>query len=94
MNKDNAWGWRIQKGKYQTGIKPVLNKAGLGWVNFQVSRRTASTLLHHLRVDPKLVADQLGHTVDVNLNVYTSTMLERRLEAVQGLETAVERYVN
>ena len=45
-------------------------------------------------VDPKLVADQLGHTVDVNLNVYTSTMLERRLEAVQDLETAVDNYVN
>jgi len=94
INKDNVWGWRVQKGKYQTGIKPALEKAGLGWVNFQVLRRTHSTLMRDLNVDPKLVADQLGHTVDVNLNVYTSTMLERRLEAVQGLETAVDSYVN
>ena len=50
--------------------------------------------MRDLNVDPKLVADQLGHTVDVNLNVYTSTTLERRLEAVQGLETAVDSYVN
>ena len=50
--------------------------------------------MRDLKVDPKFVADQLGHTLDVNLNVYTSTMLERRLEAVQGLETAVESYVN
>lgn len=94
VNKDNLWGWRIQKKKYQTGIKPVLQKAGLGWVNFQVLRRTASSLMRDLHVDPKLVADQLGHSVDVNLNIYTSTMLERRLEAVQDLETAVDRYVN
>jgi integrase len=94
LNKDNVWGWRIQKGKYQTGIKRFLDKAGLGWVNFQVLRRTHSTLMRDLNVDPKLVADQLGHTLDVNLNVYTSTMLGKRLEAVQGLETAVDSYVN
>jgi integrase len=94
VNKDNLWGWRVQKDKYQTGIKPVLDKAGLGWVNFQVLRRTASSLMRDLHVDPKLVADQMGHTVDVNLNIYTSTMLERRLEAVQDLEAAVDNYVN
>ena len=94
LNEENAWGWRVQKGKYQTGIKPALKKAGLGWVNFQVLRRTHSTLMRDLNVDPKLVADQFGHTVDVNLNVYTSTMLERRLEAVQVLETAVDSYIN
>jgi hypothetical protein len=27
--------------------------------------------------------DQHGHTLDVNLNVYTETTLERRIEAVQ-----------
>jgi hypothetical protein len=35
-------------------------------------------------IDPKLVADQQGHTVDVNLNVYTRTSIESRLEAVVG----------
>jgi hypothetical protein len=50
--------------------------------------------MRDLHVDPKLVADQMGHTVDVNLNIYTSTMLERRLEAVQDLEAAVDNYVN
>ena len=41
------------------------------------------------RVDPKLVADQLGHTLDVNLNVYTETDLVQRREAVNSLETAL-----
>src|SRR5262249_41515826 len=35
------------------------------------------------------VADQQGHTLDVNLNVYTETSLERRIEAVQQLESAM-----
>jgi hypothetical protein len=39
-----------------------------------------------LNVDPKVVADQLGHTLDVNLNVYTATALETRKQAVNSLE--------
>jgi uncharacterized small protein (DUF1192 family) len=38
--------------------------------------------MRELGVDPKVVADQQGHTLDVNLNVYTVTPLERRIEAV------------
>jgi hypothetical protein len=34
------------------------------------------------------VADQQGHTVDVNLNVYTRTTLESGIEAVTQLESA------
>jgi hypothetical protein len=42
---------------------------GPGWVNFQVLRKTHSTLMREQEVDPKIVADQQGHDVDVNLNV-------------------------
>jgi integrase len=59
----------------------------LEWVNFQVLRRTHSSLMREENIDPKIVADQLGHTLDVNLNVYTQTSLERRIEAVETLET-------
>ncbi len=51
-------------------IAPRLKRVGLEWVNFQVMRRTHSSLMRELKVDPKTVADQLGHSVDVNLNVY------------------------
>jgi hypothetical protein len=40
-------------------------------------------------VDPKVVADQLGHTLDVNLNVYTQSSLENRLRAVETLEASL-----
>ena len=46
--------------------------------------------MNELKVDPKTVADQLGHTVDVNQNVYTLATLDRRLEAVNVLESVLE----
>ena len=75
--KDNCW---------RRSIAPKLKAAGLEWVNFQVMRRTHSSLLSDLRIDPKVVADQLGHTLDVNQNIYTKTGMERRKEAVDCLE--------
>ena len=68
---------------------PQLKTVGLEWVNFQVMRRTHSCLLKELDVDPQVRAEQMGHTVDVNENVYTRTSLERRREAVNRLETAL-----
>jgi integrase len=50
-------------------IQPRLADVGLTWVNFQVMRRTHSTLMNNLGVEGKLVADQLGHSLDVNQNV-------------------------
>jgi len=46
--------------------------------------------MNKLQVDPKLVADQLGHTLDVNQNVYTIPELARRRDAVNKLEAALQ----
>lgn len=80
LAKDNCW---------RRWIAPRLRTAGLEWVNFQVMRRTHASLMRELAVDPKIVADQLGHSVDVNLNVYSKTGLGRRKEAVESLESAL-----
>jgi integrase len=53
-------------------------------------RRTHASLMRELKVDPKVVADQLGHSVDVNLNVYSKTALGLRKEAVDALERSLE----
>jgi hypothetical protein len=45
--------------------------------------------MRELKVDPKTVADQLGHSVDVNLNVYSKTALGLRKEAVDSFESAL-----
>ena len=80
LRKDNVW---------RRGFHPRLKPVGLSWVNFQVMRRTHSCLLKELDVDPQVRAEQMGHTVDVNENVYTRTSLERRREAVNRLESAL-----
>jgi hypothetical protein len=45
--------------------------------------------MKQLGVDPKLVADQLGHSLDVNQNVYTKVSVEHRKGAVEQLEAAL-----
>jgi len=80
VSRDNLWRRRIS---------PHLKAAGLGWVDFHVMRRTHATLMNEIHDDPKLVADQLGHTVDVNQNVYTKASVARRKVAVDALEKAL-----
>ena len=54
--KDNCW---------RRWIAPRLRSVGLEWVNFQVMRSTHASLMRELKVYPKVVADQLGHSLDV-----------------------------
>jgi integrase len=72
-------------------MEPLLNPVGLGWVDFHVMRRTHATLMNEIHDDPKLVADQLGHTLDVNQNVYTRVSLWKRKLAVDALEAQYHR---
>lgn len=80
LSKDNCW---------RRSMKPKLDKVGLGWANFLVMRRTHSNLMKAEKVDGKLVADQLGHSLDVNQNVYTQSPVESRLEGVNQLEKSL-----
>jgi len=80
LAKDNCW---------RRWIGPKLKAVGLEWVNFQVMRRSHTSLMHELKIDPKTTADQLGHSVDVSLNVYTMTPLGVRKEAVNTFESAL-----
>jgi integrase len=94
---DDAWVFPSETGKTPLGrdnvwrrrIGPKLKAVGLGWVDFHVMRRTHSTLMNEIHDDPQMVADQLGHTVDVNQNVYTRASVARRKEAVDALENAL-----
>jgi integrase len=77
LSKDNCW---------RRSMFPRLSKVGLGWANFLVLRRTHATLMKALGVDGKLVADQLGHSLDVSQNVYTQSPVENRLAGLNQLE--------
>ena len=70
-------------------MQPKLAKVGLAWANLLVLRRTQTTLMKALGVDGKLVADQLGHSLDVNQNVYTQSPVESRLVVVNQLEKSL-----
>jgi integrase len=82
LSKDNCW-----RRHFLTRLENV----GLKWVNFQVMRRTHSSISDRQGVNPKVRADQMGHGLDVNLEVYTQTGLDQRLEAVNQVENAVLR---
>jgi integrase len=81
LAKDNVW---------RRSIGPKLKAVGLDWVDFHVLRRTSSSLMNDLGIEGKVVSDQLGHTLDVNQNVYTQSSLKRRRQAVDSLETALK----
>jgi integrase len=81
LSKDNCWR-RSHATEAGEGV-------GLGWANFLVMRRTHATLMKAFGVDGKLVADQLGHSLDVNQNVYTQSPVESRL-AVNQLEKSLQ----
>jgi integrase len=80
LSKDNVW---------RRNMQPALAKVGFGWANFQVFRRTHSTLMRQMKEDPHAVAAQLGHTVDVSLNVYAQSPVESRRGMVNRLEKLV-----
>jgi integrase len=70
-------------------VQPKLAPIGLGWVTFQVMRRTNASLGHKRRIDPKVAADQRGHGLGVALEVYAQSDLEQKLQAVRALDLEV-----
>jgi integrase len=83
-SRESATTWRRL-------IQPRLNAIGLDWTTFQILRRTHASLYRQAGIDPKLVADQFGHGLGVNLDVYTVAPLDKRQEAVQTLEASLVR---
>jgi integrase len=95
--RDDAWLFPSETGRtpvsrdnlWRRYIGPQLEAAGLAWVDFHVMCRTYATLMNEVNDDPKLVADQLGHTLDVSQNVYTHASAAKRTKAVDALESAL-----
>jgi integrase len=80
VGKDNLW---------RRCFLPKLEPVGLEWANFQVMRRTNSSLIKKYNVDPKVGADQRGHGIGVSLDVYTQSDREEKRAAVNTLEAAL-----
>ena len=82
LTRENLW---------RRYMKPNLDRVNLGWATFQVMRRTHATLMKSLGVDGKLVADQLGHGLDVSQNVYTQSPVE--VQSARGQPASEEAYL-
>lgn len=80
LSRDNFLRRNIQK---------KLAEIDLGWVNFQVLRRTQASLGHNEKIDPKVAADQRGHGIGVAIDTYTESGHDSRLEGVTRLENAL-----
>ena len=93
----DAWVFPSESGKtplrtdnvWHRHIGPKLKAAGLEWINFQVLRRSCSSIMGDNGIDPKVASDQLGHTLDVNQNVYTRVAFDRQEDAVNRLDQAL-----
>jgi len=94
----DAWLFPSETGKtpldyanvFRRRIRPALAKAGLGWVSFQVMRRTCATELGQCEPDAKIRADLLGHGVDVHENEYRQTPLEVRASTMRRLGKRIQ----
>lgn len=63
-------------------IRPRLRPVGLGWMNFEVLRRSHSTLHKQRKSDLKIIADQQGHGMRAHLEDYVQSKVhERKAEA-------------
>jgi integrase len=82
LTLDNLW---------RRNMQPKLKAVGMEWATFQVLRKTNASLSKKAGVDPKVASDQRGHGLGVSLEVYTSSDLEQKKEAVNKLEAAVLR---
>jgi hypothetical protein len=67
----------------------AVSEGGLAWATFQVMRRTNASLGRKTGMDDKVAADQRGHGIGVSLEVYASSDLAQKIEAVRRLESAV-----
>jgi integrase len=77
ISRDNLWRRTIQ---------PKFEKIGLGWASFQIMRRPFSSLTREVGADRKVIADQMGHGIGVNLDEYTITNLDQLTAATAKLE--------
>ena len=80
LRPNNYWKWQIS---------PKLRRLELGWVNFQVLRRTNASLSRRACIDDKVAADQRGHGLGVSLAVYAISNLEQKIQAVTRLESEI-----
>jgi len=70
-------------------IKPKPDNLGMIWANSLVTCRTPATLMGELGIRGNLAANQLGHSLNVNQNVYTQSPVKNRCPAANPPEKSL-----
>lgn len=71
-------------------FKPLLRRSGLPVIRFHDLRHTAATLMLTQGVNPKVVAEMLGHaSVTTTLNVYAHVLPTMQEDAARRLDAAL-----
>jgi integrase len=75
-------------------IKPVGRKLGIGWVNWQVLRRSYATWLVEAGADPKAVQGQMRHSrISTTMDIYTQFVPDSQRRAVAKMMDMVDSRV-
>jgi integrase len=90
----DAWLFPSETGKtpispsnlYRRQLKPALEAVGLTRFNFQAMRATYNKWHKETEPDAKVRAELMGHTVDVNEQVYSRTTAEERKASIRKLD--------
>ena len=72
-------------------IKPAARKLGLGWVNWQVLRRSYATWMVEAGADPKAVQGQMRHSrITTTMDIYAQFVPESQRRAVAKMMDMVD----
>jgi integrase len=75
-------------------IKPAARQLGIGFVNWQVLRRSYATWLVQSGADPKSVQGQMRHSrISTTMEIYAQTVPESQRRAVSGLSAMVSERI-
>lgn len=72
-------------------FRRIIEKAGVPYIRFHDLRHTHATLMLELGINPKMVADRLGHsTVKITLDTYTHVTSDIQAKAMETFTQAYQ----
>ena len=72
-------------------MKERLKKIGMGWLSFQIMRRSHTTHADEAGADKTIMARQQGHSVDVHVNEYFQPSLEMSMRETRKLYDVIQK---
>ena len=86
------WGARMSDHNILSRrIKPAARKLGIGWVNWQVLRRSYATWLVEAAADPKALQAQMRHSrISTTMDVYSQFVPAAQRRAVAQMMNMVD----